>query len=582
MRKLGKFITGLVIVGAIGGGWYYYKGKTAASTTAKKYIVGTATIGTVISTVEGSGQVESVDEAIVKPNVGGDVTSLKAKVGQPVKAGAVLFTIDDTDARKTVRDAQASLASAQLSYQRATEAATDLELLRAENSLTNAKESQQNAEDKLTKSVADGYDAVANGFLDLPTIMSGMQDMLRGIDAQNDKSQWNIDYYTDMTRRYDESVTVFRDDLDKKYDAARKAYDANLELYKATDRAAGQTEVINLIGRSYETSLLIDKMVKSADNLIQFHKDTMVNRGLTAAPFTSKHLTALDSYERTLTSLISSLNSARTTIQSSAESVTSSERTIREQAASLAELKAGPNKLDVESAKLSLASAQNKLADARAALKDYTVTAPMEGMVVKVNVEKGERAASGSEAITITTVNKVATVSLAEVDAAKAKVGQTATLTFDAVSDLEMTGKVVEVDAIGTASQGVVTYSAKISMDTQDDRIKPGMSVTAVIATSTRIDVVTVANAAIKKSGTQSYVEKAPAGAVDGATVEAEPNSFEKAEVTLGLVGSDSTEITGGLAEGDLIIMRSTTATTTNTSGNNRTGGAFLMGGPGR
>lgn len=562
MRKLGKIITTVVILGAISGGYYYYKSTHPAATTAKKYVVGSAAIGTVISTIEGSGQVAAVDQISIKPTASGNLLSVKVKEGQTVKAGAVLFTIDSTDAQKTVRDAQSSLASAKLSYDRTTKPATDLDVLKAENSLQDAKDSQAKAQDTFSKSVSDGYDSVANVFLDLPTVMTGMQDMLYGVDAQNDKGQWNIDYYTDLTHRYDPSVDIFRADVDQKYAAAKKAYDANLDLYKATDRSASQADVTTLIYRTYETSLLVDKMVKSANDLIQFQKDTLTARNLKTAPFTDKHLTLITGYERTLTSTISSLSDAKTSIENADASVTSSARSVRTQTESLAALKAGADKLDVASSQLSVTSAENKLADARAALKDYTVTAPFDGIVAKVNVAKGDAVSSGTDAMTITTVGKVATVSLAEVDAAKVKVGQSATMTFDAAPDVDMTGKVVSLDTIGTISQGVVTYNAKISMDIPEDTIKPGMSVTAVIATASRVDVVTVPNGAIKKANGQSYVERAPAGATDGATVTAEPASLVKVNVTTGLVGAEATEILSGLADGDLIIARTATATT--------------------
>ena len=59
------------------------------------------------------------------------------------------------------------------------------------------------------------------------------------------------------------------------------------------------------------------------------------------------------------------------------------------------------------------------------------------------------------------------------------KVGDKATLTFDAVTDLSISGQVAEIDTVGTVSQGVVSYALKIAFDTQDTRVKPGMTVSA-------------------------------------------------------------------------------------------------------
>ena len=60
-----------------------------------------------------------------------------------------------------------------------------------------------------------------------------------------------------------------------------------------------------------------------------------------------------------------------------------------------------------------------------------------------------------------------------------------------------------QIDAIGTVSQGVVSYNVQITFDTQDSRIKPGMSASVNIITNTQQNVLTVPNSAVKtKKGT--------------------------------------------------------------------------------
>ena len=71
---------------------------------------------------------------------------------------------------------------------------------------------------------------------------------------------------------------------------------------------------------------------------------------------------------------------------------------------------------------------------------------------------------------------QVAEVTLNEVDAAKVTVGQAATLTFDAISGLSLAGKVVEIDPVGTVSQGVVNYNVQVSFNDTTNQVKPGMS----------------------------------------------------------------------------------------------------------
>ena len=142
-------------------------------------------------------------------------------------------------------------------------------------------------------------------------------------------------------------------------------------------------------------------------------------------------------------------------------------------------------------------------------LADYTVRAPFDGVIAEFNVKKGDTVSAGSSVGMLVTKQQIATISLNEVDAAKVKVGQKATLIFDAVSDLTITGEVAEVDAVGTVSQGVVSYNVKVVFDVQDERIKPGMTVTANIIISSKPNVLMVKTSAIKnQDGSSGYLLK--------------------------------------------------------------------------
>jgi macrolide-specific efflux system membrane fusion protein len=149
--------------------------------------------------------------------------------------------------------------------------------------------------------------------------------------------------------------------------------------------------------------------------------------------------------------------------------------------------------------------------------------------------------------VSVTTKQKVASISLNEVDVAKVKVGQKATLTFSAVDGLTATGTVQQVDLIGTVTQNVVNFKVKILFDTQDDRIKPGMSVTGFIITDIKQDVLTVPSAAVKTSSGQTYVETLV------------NNAPEQHQVTVGLLSDTDTEVSGDIKEGDAVITQTIT-----------------------
>jgi multidrug resistance efflux pump len=108
------------------------------------------------------------------------VLSVNVIEGQTVKAGAVLAYLNARDVLKSVRDAQASLESAKLSFEKFVQPADELTILQAENAIISAQESKAKSIDSLKKAFEDGFTDISNAFLDLPTVMSNLYDNLYG------------------------------------------------------------------------------------------------------------------------------------------------------------------------------------------------------------------------------------------------------------------------------------------------------------------------------------------------------------------------------------------------------------------
>ena len=158
------------------------------------------------------------------------------------------------------------------------------------------------------------------------------------------------------------------------------------------------------------------------------------------------------------------------------------------------------------------------------------------------------------------TKTQFAEISFNEIDAARVVVGQAAVLSFDAVEDLEITGEIVEVDTVGTVTQGVVTYGVKIAFETQDERIRSGMSVSASITTDVRYDALAVPNSAVKMENNEAYVEIFDANSwrtVNGQEIVI-GGTPRRIPVQIGISNDTTTEILSGISEGDRVVVRST------------------------
>lgn len=555
-------ISVLLAVGLVGGGWYWL-GKSSGQ-VPPKYVLGTVTKGTLIVSVSGSGQVSSSNQVDVKPKVGGDVVKVSVKNGDLVKAGAVLISLNAREALKSVRDAEASLASAKLSLDKIKQPADDLAKLQAEHSLAQAEESKQNAQTDLAKAYDDGFNSVTSAFLGLPTVMTGMQSLL--FDSTIEKPQSNINWYVNAGQNWNVALATEKDEVQTKYYAARTKYETVFANYKNTDRTAAPAEIENLIIQSYDTVKAIADSIKTTHNYIDGVRDNLQQYGKTIPAAVTTQQNTLDTYTGSANGYLTNLLNLKQTIKNSKLAITNADRTIAEKTESLKKLNAGTDPLDIQSAELSVVQRVNALRDAQEKLADYSVRAPIDGAVANLTLKKGDSASSGTAAAVIVGQQRLAQISLNEVDVAKIKIGNKATLKFDAISGLNISGLVADIDAIGTVNQGVVTYNVKIAFDSQDDRVKPGMSVSAAIITEEKTDVLLVANSAVKQSGGAHYVEMPneilPANAVGtngGVNFMAAPR---QQDVVLGSANAAQTEIVSGLNEGDVVVVRTIAATT--------------------
>ncbi len=560
-----KFITGIVLLVIVGGGYFAYAFFGNAPVEIR-YAVAKIQKGTLIVSITGTGQITTSNQIDIKAKAGGDIITANFKKGGEIKAGEIIVKIDDKDAQKAVRDAETNLETAQLNLEKLLDPPDELSLLQSEHSLAQAQESKQNAEDALAKSYEDGFNNVSNAFLNLPAVMTGLNDIFYATTIV--KIQQNIDWYADQVASFEggAKAITYKNELNTSYQIAKIGYDQNFNDYKATSRNSDKKTIENIISETYENTKLISDTIKKANNYVDYTYDLMKKNNVAVPSIVLTYQSNLQSYTGTTNSYLTSLLSARTSIENNKSSIVNAERSIEEKTQSLTNLKAGADAFDIRTQKLNVAEKQNALQDAKENLSDYYIRAPFDGVVAEVNVKSGDTISSGAAIATIIAKQQMAEITLNEIDIAKIKLNQKSTLTFDAVDGLSISGQVAEIDAIGAVSQGVVNYMVKIALDTQDDRIKPGMSVSASIITNVNQDVFVALNAAIKMSGNINYVEiiqgtfsDQEITSLNGVTSSAPPVSQV---IEIGLSNDTMTEILSGVNEGDLIVTRTISAST--------------------
>lgn len=609
--KKHKIISLVALLAVIGVGYYVYGGYNSGSAKIS-YLTAPVTRGTIITSVSSSGQISASNQVDITPKVSGDIIKIAVTSGQEVKAGQIIAQIDATNAYKTVRDANSNLESAQLSLDKLKQAADANSVQQAQNTVAsaqnsldklklsqpidyqNARNSLQTAQNNLAKAYGDAFTAISNSFLNLPNIITALNDILASdqisaSDSSLGKGQINTSVLYNTTYETDQfKIKSYQIIAEDDYAAARLAYDASYSDFKNASVYSDTAAIENLLAETLATAKAMAQAIKSENNYLAVWSDARALRNSSIFTQVTTYKTNLSTYSGQTNTSLSNLSTSQATIQNDKDAVITAnddiktlaqnqpldliaaENSLKEKQSALAKLIAGADPLDIRSQELSLQQKRNSLYDAQTALADYTIKAPFDGVIAAVNVKVGDSAGNAAIA-TIITKQQIAEISLNEVDAAKIKLGLKANLTFDAIDGLEITGKVADFDTIGVVSQGVVTYKIKIVFDTQDSRVKPGMSTNATIITDSKTDVLLVANSAVKTGGNGgNYVQMLDAGG------QPQPQT-----VQIGLANDTLTEIVSGLNEGDKVVTQTissgggATAPTQAGSAANRNSGGF-------
>lgn len=218
----------------------------------------------------------------------------------------------------------------------------------------------------------------------------------------------------------------------------------------------------------------------------------------------------------------------------------------------LAKLKSGARSEDINLAAAQVRQAQASLDLITKQREDSQLVAPLAGQVIGINYEAGEQFSAAKPFLTMLTEdNYEIDVDISETDITKVKVGDEATISFDALGESrQFSGSVYSIEPSATVIQGVIYYKAKIVLaateaNSDSQLIKPEMTANVVIKTAAKDDVIIIPNrAVIDRNGQGKFVR-----ILDNGLLREVP-------VTLGLSGDDGLVevVDGELVPGQLAV----------------------------
>lgn len=440
-----------------------------------------------------------------------EVTSVSVQVGDIVKAGDPLVTLDQEDIERQIAELKTSINNANAL------AANDAQ--QKQKSLADAKQDQAStlakAADSVNKAQAS-YDELTKKRDDCQTNLNNKKNELSGAESAQNTAKKELD------------------------DAQKAVYDAQDQWSKY------QNEHLDPAAPEDTYAAELQQKVTDA-NTVYTRKQSVYTD---AAAKYSSIKAEVDALQTELDAYSDKLKSAQETINSEKSHYSDAEVTTNRSVAS------AQNTVDMQKYQASTTTdAKNQLEQLEKQLADCVLSAPIGGVVTAVNVSVGDKYTAGSTMITIEDTSSLKMIAnVDEADILKIQEGMNATVTTDATGDEQIKGMVTRVvrvknqtSANTTDTNTVAGYSAEITIENTE--LLVGMSAKAKIIIEDRGTKLAVPYDLIQyDENGNAFVLVAETGD-DGMAVAVRKN------VTVGEEVDYYTEITGGdLKEGDQLI----------------------------
>ncbi|MEP0883557.1 efflux RND transporter periplasmic adaptor subunit [Trichocoleus sp. ST-U3] len=187
-------------------------------------------------------------------------------------------------------------------------------------------------------------------------------------------------------------------------------------------------------------------------------------------------------------------------------------------------------------------------------LQNNIVTAPIQGKVLNIMVKNGNGVNIGNDLLTLgDPTQELVKLNLSTLNAAKVKSNQRVRISVIGPDAKKFTGRVQSLypQAIASTSSsseqesqsGQATVPATVKLDQPTRRLIPSSQVSVEIILQQRQNVVVLNTEAIQRSGSKPFVWVRDQG------------KAQKRDVSLGLEGLTTVEVTSGLQPGDSVVL---------------------------
>jgi len=475
--------------------------------------------GNISQEVSETGQVKKGENFNLAFKIAGKIQKIYVKVGDEVKAGAVLAELDSSQMYFQLKDARGNLELYQAKLDKLLAGASKEEIQQAQTKVQNSEIDLNVAKQDLQDSYQDGLNTLDDAYLKIYNAYNVVDPIQRAYFTGNDQESLK--------------VKESRETLGKAVSQAKSYLDSAKNNSKNEDIDTGFVGVKAELGNAANALKIVRENCET-DN----YRNTV----------SSTNKTSLDTQRTNINTALTSITNSQQAITSAKSSIESYEGKLQVAKDSLTLLTASPRKEDVDlyQAQVKQAEAQVQLLESQ--ISDTRLKSPIDGQITKVDKRAGETVQPALGAAIITLLPAVPfeiEVDIYEEDVVKMKIGNPVDISLVAFPDKIFKGKVRTIDPGQKLINEVVYYEATVDFDEIPEGLKPGMTADLVIKTASKENVLLLPTDAIQKKDGKTFVQVSKNG------------KTEDREIQIGLQGNQGeTEVISGLNQGEKVILK--------------------------
>ncbi len=492
-----KWIAVVALVLVAAGVWWY-----VGSATPPTFGQVTVARGNVVQSVDEAGTVLAENSAAVSFQEPGQIAHVYVSEGSQVQAGAVLADLDSAQLNAAVEQANAGLAAAQAQLGQLASGTRPEQLTIDESAVASADQS-------LGIAVGNAYsasdDAVRNQ-LDNMFTNPNSESPVFVVQGGNGQSNNPGTINNIQNNRVQIGVAL------GEWYTALNASSSNVD--STTFSATATTDLEQIESYINQIALVVNGATS----------------GSTLSP------AAIAQYKANIATARAEIEASISAVSGDQSALTAAENVL-----TLAQAGATPQQIATQQAVV--AQAQAAAASAQVALNNASLVAPFSGTVQNLTAQVGQVVSPGVPMMSLINNSglKIQTY-VSEKDVANIKTGEVADVTLDAFgTGTIFPATVTTVDAAQTQVNGSAAYLVTLHFTNPNGQIKDGMTGNVHIVEAEHDNVVEVPSNVVVNDGNNYFVLMQKGG------------SAIQEPVTIGLVGSSTTEITSGLNPGDVI-----------------------------